>query len=456
MGAQYNIAIAKFGGSSLETVSRMLRCAQIVVARPHIRLVVLSATGGTTDQLLQIACFASEGQWMEAQSLLKSIRSRHLQMAAELNCESVTSEQILELFEEAGRLAHGMQLLKEASPRVLDQLLSIGERGSSLLFLAALRHEGASAEVLDARQVLCTSDNYGKAEPQIEAIAARGTDLLLPRLRQGELLVTQGFIGATPCGSTTTLGRGGSDYTAALLGEALGVSHIEIWTDVPGIASGDPRIIHSAVPIKEISFSEAAELATFGAKVLHPSTLWPAIRNNLPVFVGSSQEPEAEGTWIRREVEASPDVRAISVRRAQLLLTVHSLSMLRRPGFLARVFSVLAEHKISVDLVTTSEVRVSLTIDEPDRLDNKVLDALGSFAHVEVEKGLALVAVIGNRATSTPGIARSVFETIKNNVRLICHGASPHNLCFLVDDAVSVEVACRLHKELIEGERICV
>lgn len=454
MERQEALVIAKFGGSSLATSSHMLRCARIVQQRP-IHLLVLSATSGTTDRLLEIADLAAKGNWNAAKDLLMQLQSKHVEIAQDLDCKSKNLEQIFVLCNEAENLAYEMYLLDKASSKMLDSLLSIGERLSTQLFQEALRQEGVACELIDIRPIMCTSDRFGKAEPLMDLIANQASKLLLPRLRQGQLLLTQGFIGSTENGETSTLGRGGSDYTAALLGQALGASHIEIWTDVPGIASADPRIIPEAHSINEISFAEAAELATFGAKVLHPSTLWPAICNNIAVYIGDSQNPQAMGTWVRREAKEYPDVRAITVRRSQILLSVHSLSMFGRPGFLAKVFSVLAEHDISVDLVTTSEVRVSLTIDEPEKLGQRVLDALRKFAHIKVEKDLALVAIVGNRLTSTPGFAQASFEAIKNNIRLICHGASPHNLCFLVKDSVSIETVRDLHREFIQRELVC-
>ena len=455
MEKEHPIVVAKFGGSSLGTSSLMLNCARIVNERPNVRLVVLSATAGTTDLLLKIARFANSDRQLDAQNLLTQVRTKHIKMAEELNCESEGLNEILEILHEAEQLTQERFLQDKSDLEVQDQLLSIGERLSSQLFREALREEGTAGNVLDVRQILYTSNDFGEASPLTPTIKAQAEKLMLPRLLKGELLITQGFIGATPKGQTTTLGRGGSDYTAALLAEALQLSYIEIWTDVTGIASADPRIVPEAHSLKEISFAEAAELATFGAKVLHPSTLCPAIRNNIPVYIGSSLSPERTGTWVTREVEEYPDVRAITVRRSQVLVTVYSLSMLGRPGFLANVFSTLEEHDISVDLVTTSEVRVSLTLDEPQKLNQNILVALRKFAHVEVERGLALIAIIGNRATSTPGIAKLTFETIKPNIRLICHGASPHNLCFLVDDTVSIETTRILHKELIEGGVLC-
>lgn len=450
------IVIAKFGGSSLSSVERMLSCARLVLERPHVRLAIVSATGGATDRLLCIADHAAKGEWSQSEELLGELYSIHFAMGESLaSCSNGTLEleEIRKICEEANRLAHGIYLLRDASPKVLDQLLSVGERLSSLLFKKALERVGVSCDLCDMREILCTTEEYGKAEPLVDMLSFRASKLLKPHLLEGKLIVSQGFIGATLDGHTTTLGRGGSDYTASLLGEALGASHIEIWTDVSGISSADPRIVSDAQTIEEISFSEAAELATFGAKVLHPATLWPAIRNDIPVYIGNSLDPGAKGTWVRKEVKEYPDIRAIALRRRQTLLTVHSLSMFGRPGFLSKVFAALAKHNISVDLVTTSEVSVSLTIDGTQDWPQNVVEELQKFSEVKIERNLALLALVGNRATSTPGIARSIFKAVEENVRLICHGASSHNFCFLVDDSVSVGAICRLHEEFIGKEK---
>ena len=252
------------------------------------------------------------------------------------------------------------------------------------------------------------------------------------------MIVTQGFIGEDGLGNTTTLGRGGSDYSAAILADALDGNDLSIWTDVIGIFTTDPRITAQARPIPEISFDEAAEMATFGAKILHPATLIPAMRQNIPVFVGSSKEPELGGTRIQQTVDSNPTYRSISLRREQTLVTVKSPAMLHASGFLAKVFGILAEHELSVDLITTSEISIALTFDNPTGstqtlITGAVVKELEKFCEVTVERGLSLVAVIGNDMHLTKGIGRTIFDNLTEyNVRLICHGASENNLCFLV------------------------
>ncbi|CSC88866.1 aspartate kinase III [Vibrio cholerae] len=271
--------------------------------------------------------------------------------------------------------------------------------------------------------------------------------------------MTQGFIGSDAQGNTTTLGRGGSDYSAALIAEAVQASGLEIWTDVPGIYSTDPRIAPKAAPIPEISFSEASEMANFGAKILHPSTLLPAVRHGIPVFVGSSKEPEKGGTWIRKQVESAPLYRALALRCNQTMVTLRSAQMFHAYGFLAKVFEILAKHKISVDLITTSEISVSLTLDKTDtsggapELPEAVRAELEELCTVEVEYNLCLIALIGNKMKESRGYAKQVFSVLEDyNLRMICYGASAHNLCFLLHESVSKQAVQKLHKELFEQE----
>ena len=272
------------------------------------------------------------------------------------------------------------------------------------------------------------------------------------------IVITQGFIGSEAKGRTTTLGRGGSDYTAALLGEALHATRVDIWTDVPGIYTTDPRVVSAAKRIDVIAFEEAAEMATFGAKVLHPATLLPAVRSDIPVFVGSSKDPKAGGTLVCKKTENPPLFRALALRRKQTLVTLHSHNMLHSRGFLAEVFGILARHNISVDLITTSEVSIALTLDTTGStstgdtlLTQSLLIELSELCRVEVEENLALVAIIGNKLSRACGVGKEVFGVLDPfNIRMICYGASSYNLCFLVPAEQAEQVVQKLHQNLFE------
>jgi aspartate kinase len=344
----------------------------------------------------------------------------------------------------------------QSSDKLTDHMVAYGERMSTHLLTQILKERGNSAARFNIRDIMRTDSSYGKAEPELETIAKLAQEKLVP-LCQDHVVVTQGFIGCDEEGNTTTFGRGGSDYSAALIAESVAAAGLEIWTDVPGIYTTDPRVASKAAPIPEISFSEASEMANFGAKILHPSTLVPALRHGIPVFVGSSKEPEKGGTWIRQTVESSPLFRAIALRCNQTMVTLRSPNMFQAYGFLAEVFKILAKYKISVDLITTSEVSVSLTLDQTNtaggspELPAEVQKELEELCVVEVEQDLCLVALIGNNMSECKGYAKKVFGTLEDfNLRMICYGASPHNLCFLVRSKDSRRAVQALHRELFE------
>jgi aspartate kinase len=439
--------VAKFGGTSVADYTAMQRCADIVLANPAIRLVVVSASSGVTNLLVEITKLTDSQQRFERYLGIERITYAVLE---QLQQQSLVASAIEQLLVALKTLVYQTEPYSDAQR---DLIQSFGERLSSVLFSHVLHERGAAVSCFDVRQVLRTDSRFGKAEPQTAEIVRLCTQHLTPLLN-AQIVVTQGFIGADALGATTTLGRGGSDYSAAILGEAIGASVVQIWTDVVGIFTTDPRLTSQARCIDEISFDEAAEMATFGAKVLHPATLIPAMRQGIPVFVGSSREPQAGGTWIAKEVQHKPNYRAIALRKSQTLITVKSPAMLHAAGFLARVFTILSQHQISIDLVTTSEISVALTLDDAQHSAfataiEPALAELRSFCDVSIEQGLSLVAIIGNHLDSSQGITGSLFQALeKINMRLICHGASRHNLCFLVQDAEAAAVVRELHHAL--------
>ncbi|ANT67628.1 Lysine-sensitive aspartokinase 3 [Aeromonas hydrophila] len=447
------INVAKFGGTSVANAAAMNNCADVVLANPATRVVVLSASAGVTNLLVALA----QGDLDEAGQEAQLARLTEIQQAilTELGDPGDLSDLIHGQLGEIRTMARQAHLHTDAE--LADRLIACGELMSTRLFTELLRQRGVKACWQDARQLLRTDSRFGKASVDLAATRALCQAALGPLLGDS-LIITQGFIGADGDGRTTTLGRGGSDYSAALLAEALDAGTIEIWTDVPGIYTTDPRLVTRARPIPEISFVEAAEMATFGAKVLHPATLQPAVRQDIPVFVGSSKDPAAGGTWIRASTRTNPLFRAVALRRNQVLVTLHSLNMFHAYGFLAEVFGILARHRISVDLITTSEVSVSLTLDHTGSQSNgepilgdKVLAELGQLCKVQVETGLALVALIGNRMSEAAGVGSQVFDAIReHNIRMICYGASAHNLCFLVKEDEAGHIVNRLHQELLD------
>jgi aspartate kinase len=442
--------VAKFGGTSMADFEAMDRCAQIVLADENIRLVVVSASSGITNKLTSLA--SPSCSLACRQSILTQITEQHNTILSAISDEQVAKIQLDYLLGSLSRVSE--QIAAEHSLQLVDELLSFGELLSSLIFTQVLKRRAPGSELFDARTVIQTDSFFGRAEPQVEQISQMAEQWLLSRCQQN-IVVTQGFIGSNDNGKTTTLGRGGSDYSAALFAEALNANNLQIWTDVDGIYTTDPHIAPNAQAIPELNFNEAAELSTFGAKVLHPSTLWPAIRQNISVYVGSSLDRSAQGTWIKKTINSAPNYRAIAKRSNQTLLTVTSLNMLHSYGFLAKVFAVLAQHKISVDLVTTSEVSVALTLDvvgsDADTdlclLKQVVMDELSELGEVKIQHGLALVALVGNNM----GVSSRVFSVLAPyNLRLICHGASGNNICFLVEQHEANDVVCSLHRELFE------
>jgi len=450
------VIVSKFGGTSMGDASCMLRSAEVAY-RQKSNVVVVSATSGTTNDLIALGTKAQAGAWNEAEALLEKMQSRHLQIAAELKSSETAKATLQILFDEMNSLAKGVHLLRDCSVKAMDALMSLGERMSSVLFTEAMAQvlkknsSSAKAELFDVRTVLRTDDAFSKARPltsEIEKLCAQH----LGFIREGNtVVVTQGYIGRTEDGMTTTLGRGGSDYSAAIVAEGVKADILEIWTDVAGIATTDPRLCPKAKPIQEISFTEASELATFGAKILHPATLLPAIRKNIPVFVGSSFDSEAKGTWVRKEVNEHPLIRAMALRKKQILVTLSTPEMLHAHGFLFQIFKIFNDHKVSIDAITTSEISVSVTLDDSTLMNKRLIADLSQIAEVQVEENLALVSLIGNNINHTPGLGKKIFDTIADiNVRMICLGASKHNFCFIVNEDQAALAIQKLHATFVE------
>ncbi|EPK3135255.1 MULTISPECIES: lysine-sensitive aspartokinase 3 [Enterobacter] len=447
-----SFVVAKFGGTSVADYDAMNRSADVVLADPNTRLVLLSASAGVTNLLVSL----SEGlEATERFVKLDALRKIQFDILERLQNPNVIREEVERLLENITTLAEAASLA--TSTALTDELVSHGELMSTLLFVEIMRERNVQAQWFDVRKIMRTSDRFGRAEPDVEALAELTNQQLAPRLNEG-IVITQGFIGSEAKGRTTTLGRGGSDYTAALLGEALHATRVDIWTDVPGIYTTDPRVVSAAKRIDVIAFEEAAEMATFGAKVLHPATLLPAVRSDIPVFVGSSKDPKAGGTLVCKKTENPPLFRALALRRKQTLVTLHSHNMLHSRGFLAEVFGILARHNISVDLITTSEVSIALTLDTTGStstgdtlLTQSLLIELSELCRVEVEENLALVAIIGNKLSRACGVGKEVFGVLDPfNIRMICYGASSYNLCFLVPAEQAEQVVQKLHQNLFE------
>lgn len=439
--------VSKFGGTSMGDISSMERSATISMER-NSNVVVVSATSGTTDKLIQVAKLASTGNTDECSKLVFGIKERHQSMMNEMPKNFDGLEILNSYFTELDLLVQNISLLKELTPRAHDHILSLGERMSSLIFKEVLKNKlpNKSVVLLDARTVIKTDSNFGKATPLISEISNKCN--LLDR---NTVYVTQGFIGSDNDNNTTILGRGGSDYSAALFAEGFSASTLEIWTDVAGIASTDPRLCSTAQIIHEISYAEAGEMAQYGAKILHPATIAPAVRKSIPVFVGSTFEKDLPGTWIRQDVENRPAVRAITKRSHQALLTISNPNMLNAYGFMGEIFGLFGKHRISVDCVTTSEISIAVTVDNATLDNSKFIKDLESIGKLSVETGYSLISLIGNDLFNRANLAKSIFSSVDEaSVRMMSLGASSYNFNFLIKEEESKNCIQKLHKTLIE------
>jgi len=442
--------VLKFGGSSVADAACMRQVGDLVrAALPRSPLVVLSAMGKTTNGLFDAAKAAEAGDLAGAMERQKALMASH-RHAAEGLFDGLVPEALdralTELFGELELLLRGVAMLRELSPRSMDAIASLGERLSTRVFAAYME-----ATWVDARTVLRTDAAFGEAVPQPQAIRTLAERHLAPALAPAHAVVTQGYIGATEDGLTTTLGRGGSDYSAALFGAALGAEEVQIWTDVEGVLTCDPRIVPEALPIPDLSFAEAAELAAFGAKVLHPATIQPAVEAGIPVTVRHTQKPEGRFTTISAGVQTGRPITALASRGPVTVLTVSSSRMLAQSGFLARLFEVFGRREVSVDLVATAEVSVSLTV-EADVPLKPLLQDLAAFAKVEVTEGRAIIAAVGERLRCTPGIGAQLLTALGDiNVEMISMGANEINLSIVVEQSRTAEALRRMHRVLVGG-----
>ncbi|HTR38088.1 MAG TPA: lysine-sensitive aspartokinase 3 [Bryobacteraceae bacterium] len=418
--------VMKFGGTSVESAEAIQRVTGIVKSRLDRRpVVVVSAMGKTTNRLLHIANLAVGGKRDEALGELIALRDFHLR-------ESGMERTVDEHFQELSELVKGLAVLGELTPRSIDAISSFGERLSSLIVTNYFQHHGLNAVHVDSRRVIVTDHRNTQAAPLLDQTYAKLAEAIPPLTRQ-HVVVMGGFIASTEDGITTTLGRGGSDFTASLVGAGIGADEIQIWTDVDGMLTADPNMIPNAHRVRVISFTEAAELAYFGAKVLHPATVMPAIDKNIPVMILNSRRPQVEGTRIQSaSVPSKNVVKSIACKSKVIVMNIRSTRMFMAHGFMRRIFDVFERFETSVDMVATSEVSVSLTVDQPERVQ-PIVDALREFSEVSVDENQAIICIVGENISHTPGIAARLFKALGDiNVRMLSQGASALNLGFVV------------------------
>jgi len=447
--------VMKFGGTSVADAAAFENVAQIVGARIALApVVVVSAMSGVTDALLNSTVIANEGRVADATAFLATTFLRHKQTASELLSNPAAADYVKDVDEVEKEVADYLRLIAahpEQYRALQDAVLAFGETLSSLLLAALLSERGFIARQIDARKCVITDDEHGRAAPLLTETFGATQAMLFPLLEMGAVPVMGGFIGANKNGKTTTLGRGGSDYTAAIIGAALNAREIQIWTDVTGVLTADPRVVPSAQTVERLSYGEAAELAYFGAKVLHPKTIQPAIEDGIPVRICNSREPEAVGTLVCAQTETTPrTVKAIAHKKGVTTVQITSARMLGAYGFLRALFEVFEKHRTVVDVVTTSEVSVSLSLDDATSLP-LIVEELESLGTVRVEKGLAIICVVGEGLRGTPGIAARVFSTISDiNVTLISQGSSSINFTFAIEEERVNEAVKRLHEAFFE------
>jgi len=467
--------VMKFGGTSvadraaIERLIGIVRAARQAAIQPESAdwrgpVVVVSALGGATDRLLGVAAEAAAGDFEGAQEHVHALRDRHLQVAGVIATAAERDEVeqfIRREFAELERIAGALSVLREVTPRWLDAIAAAGEIVSSRIVSAALMSHGLAASWVDARTVMVTSKDHTSAAPlfaETDAALARRVDPLLAARR---IPVVGGFVGATPDGVTTTLGRGGSDYSAAIIGAGLGASEIQIWTDVDGMLTADPRVVRDVRVVPHLSFAEASELAYFGAKVLHPATIQPAVAKNIPVRILNSMRPQdAMGTLITRDRPAgSGPLTAVASKKNVTVVDITSTRMLMAHGFLKRIFEVFEQHRTSVDVVTTSEVSVSVTLDDARRVP-EIMAALADVADVTCEDRMAIICAVGEGLQTDPTFVSHLLEAVGGiPIRMVSQAAARRNVTLVINEADLEPALARVHARFFtdeaEGQR-CV
>ncbi len=445
------MVVMKFGGTSVEDAGAIDRVARVVCGRlPEKPIVVVSAMAKVTDGLLAMGRAAGAGDRDQALALSRALRERHFETASEVLGTGVFTQFHAELeadFDALDELLRGIAAVGELTPRTTDYVLSFGERLSSAIVTAAFRERNLPAVLVDARECIITDNSHTRAAPLLDETNERLKTTLLPPVQRGRVPVLGGFIGSTREGIPTTIGRGGSDFSAAIVGAALGAERIEIWTDVDGMMTTDPAVCPEALRIKVIGFEEAAELAYFGAKVLHPATLLPAIQKSIPVQVLNSRRPQVEGTRIMARAPHCRNIfKAIAAKKRITIVDVVAARMLMAHGFLKAIFEVFDRHRCAVDVVSTSEVSVSLTVDSNEAIPAIAAD-LEELADVKYAGRKAIVCLVGEQLRERSGIAAQVFAALGDiNVRMISQGASEINITFVIDEDDVPEAVRRLHR----------
>lgn len=449
--------VMKFGGTSVADSEAIARTISIIGGRLDRKpIVVVSALSKVTDLLYKIADSASEGDRKAADEYIETLQSRHITLAEELLEGNPMLEEartkVADICSELKNFVGAVCALGELTDRSKARIISRGEWLSSTVICYAMNSRGIVTNFIDARKMIITSDNHMKGEPDKAEIMKRVPEAVSAAFSGADAVITQGFISSTVKGEPTVLGRGGSDYSASLIGMAVDAERIEIWTDVDGVRTADPRIVPCTKNISRISFEEAAEMAHFGAKVLHPMTIEPAVMKNIPVYVLNSMNPGGEGTAILQSDKIEDGVKSVSYKENILLMNIFSTRMINVSGFLQRVFAAFSEHKVSVDLISTSEANISLTMDGNQDIDS-VVGELSKFADVDVDRDKAQISVIGKNIVNLRGLLKQTMSSLKDcNVYMISQGASFVNISFVVDRSSMKDAVREVHRYLFEDK----
>jgi len=450
------VIVIKFGGTSVGDADRVANAVAIVAKRQHLRpIVVVSALAGVTNELIAATEAAKAGDLDGVNKILDGVLMRHENVATRLVQQKVDFYEnfLTKLHNElasAKTILQGICLLREITPRAKDKVVAIGEKLSSVLFAHSMMIRALSSEAVEG-ELIETDDRFGDANPDMEKTRRNAREMLLPLVERNVIPVMGGFIGRTADGATTTLGRGGSDYSAAIVGAAVGADEIQIWTDVDGMMTCDPRLIPGARVIDRIAYDEAAELAWFGAKVLHPKTIAPAVGLNIPVRVLNTHNVASAGTVITRDGDdrgAGP--RAVAVKRNIAVVHMTSNKMLGAHGFLARLFAIFEELEISVDLITTSEVSVSVTVDDKENLP-ALKEHLADVADVRIDDNQSIIAVVGRNLMGESMVGPAIFDALQGvPLTMFSLGRSGLNLSIVVEDRDADRAIRSIHHALFE------
>ena len=447
--------VMKFGGTSVANFEAITRTIFIIGGKLDQKpVVVVSALSKVTDLLYRISDAAASRNEVETRELLAQLRKRHTDLAGELLAQSVLKDEAVakvnEICDGLDSIAMAVCSLGELSDRNKAIIISNGEYLSSTIIAHAMNSKGIRTNWVDARGMMVTNNSYLKAEPDMSAIMERVPGVIADAYEGMDAVITQGFVGVTEDGEPTVLGRGGSDYSASLIGMAIDAERIEIWTDVDGVRTADPRKVQNTKYLEKISFEEAAEMAHFGAKVLHPLTIEPAVRKSIPIYVLNSMNPSGKGTAILRNEFIEDGVKSVSFKENIRVINIFSTRMINTSGFLRRVFEIFSESKVSVDLISTSEANISVTVDAAEKIE-PVVNQLSEFADIIVDDDKSQVSVIGKNIVRLNGMLKKTFTPLKKcNVYMISQGASFVNISFVVDREELAEVVQDLHDHLFD------